>query len=70
MRQIKMRARRLGVTSDNLLILSENAMDAAERRWEEIAPDYMIIDSIQTMYRPDMASAPGASLRCASAPVC
>ena len=31
-RQIKMRARRLGVTSDNLLILSENAMDAAERR--------------------------------------
>lgn len=69
-RQIKMRARRLGVTSDNLLILSENAMDAAERRWEEIAPDYMIIDSIQTMYRPDMASAPAASLRCASAPVC
>ena len=59
-RQIKMRARRLGVTSDNLLILSENAMDAAERRWEEIAPDYMIIDSIQTMYRPDMASAPGS----------
>lgn len=59
-RQIKMRARRLGVTSDNLLILSENAMDAAERRWEEIAPDYMVIDSIQTMYRPDMASAPGS----------
>ena len=59
-RQIKMRARRLGVTSDNLLILSENAMDASERRWEEIAPDYMIIDSIQTMYRPDMASAPGS----------
>lgn len=59
-RQIKMRARRLGAGSDNLLILSENALDAAERRWEEIAPDYMIIDSIQTMYRPDMASAPGS----------
>lgn len=59
-RQIKMRARRLGVTSENLLILSENAMDAAEKRWEEIQPDYMIIDSIQTMYRPDMASAPGS----------
>lgn len=59
-RQIKMRARRLGVKSDNLLILSENAMDAAERRWEEIQPDYMIVDSIQTMYRPDMASAPGS----------
>ncbi len=59
-RQIKMRARRLGVTSDNLLILSENAMDAAEKRWEEIQPGCMIIDSIQTMYRPDMASAPGS----------
>lgn len=59
-RQIKMRARRLGVTDGNLLILSENAMDAAEKRWEEIQPDYMIIDSIQTMYRPDMASAPGS----------
>ena len=59
-RQIKMRARRLGVSSENLLILSENAMDAAEKRWEEIQPDYMIVDSIQTMYRPDMASAPGS----------
>ena len=59
-RQIKMRARRLGVAADSLLILSENAMDAAETRWEEIQPDYMIIDSIQTMYRPDMASAPGS----------
>ena len=59
-RQIKMRARRLGVTSDNLLILSENAMDAAERRWEEIAPDYMIIDSIQTMYTGDQSTSPGS----------
>ena len=59
-RQIKMRAKRLGVHSQNLLILSENAMDEAECRWEEIQPDYMIIDSIQTMYRPDMASAPGS----------
>ena len=59
-RQIKMRARRLGVQSPDLLILSENAMDAAERRWEELSPDFMIIDSIQTMYRPDMSSAPGS----------
>ena len=59
-RQIKMRAQRLGVSSENLLLLSENAMDQAELRWEKIAPDYMIIDSIQTMYRPDMSSAPGS----------
>lgn len=59
-RQIRMRARRLGVTSPNLLVLSENALDEAEKRWEEIAPQFMMIDSIQTMYRPDMASAPGS----------
>ena len=59
-RQIKLRAKRLGVASRNLLILSENALDEAEKRWEEIQPDFMIIDSIQTMYRPDMASAPGS----------
>ncbi len=59
-RQIRMRASRLHVDADNLLILSENAMDAAERRWEEVKPDFMIVDSIQTMYRPDMASAPGS----------
>ena len=59
-RQIKMRARRLGVAAESLLVLSENAMDAAEQRWQEIQPDYMIVDSIQTMYRPDMASAPGS----------
>ena len=59
-KQIKMRANRLGVSSDNLLILSENAMDLLEKRWTEIQPDVMIIDSIQTMYRPDMSSAPGS----------
>ncbi|MBQ8094004.1 MAG: DNA repair protein RadA [Clostridia bacterium] len=59
-RQIKMRANRLEVKSENLLILSENAMDQLEKRWTEIAPDVMIIDSIQTMYRPDMSSAPGS----------
>lgn len=59
-RQIKMRARRLGVTSENLFILAENALDAAEARWTELGPDYMVVDSIQTMYKPDMASAPGS----------
>lgn len=59
-RQIRMRAARLGAKSENLLILSENAMDNAEERWEEIQPSHMIVDSIQTMYRPDMASAPGS----------
>lgn len=59
-RQVRMRARRLGVMADTLYILSENALDEAERRFEEISPDFMVIDSIQTVYRRDMASAPGS----------
>ncbi len=59
-RQIKMRARRLGVTSRGLIVLSENDMDNVMERFTSIAPDFMIVDSIQTMYRPQMASAPGS----------
>ena len=59
-RQIRMRAARLGAGGSGLMVLSENAMDSAEARWTELAPEYMVVDSIQTMYRPDMASAPGS----------
>ena len=59
-RQIRMRAKRLGVPGENLLVLSENAMDNLEERYREVSPDFMIVDSIQTMYRPDMASVPGS----------
>lgn len=59
-RQIKMRATRLGAADSNLLLLSENALDAIEKRMEELSPDYVVIDSIQTVYRPEMASAPGS----------
>ncbi len=59
-RQVKMRAQRLGLADGQLYILAENAMDAVEERAQEIGPDYMVVDSIQTMYRPEMASAPGS----------
>lgn len=59
-RQIKLRAQRLGADSTDLLVLTENAMDAIEERLKEIQPDYCVVDSIQTMYRPEMASAPGS----------
>lgn len=59
-RQIKLRARRIGAGSGELLVLAENAMDAIEEKLNSIAPDYVIVDSIQTMYRPEMASAPGS----------
>ena len=58
-RQIRLRARRLGVTSD-VYVLSENAMDAVEEKIRALQPDTAVIDSVQTMYRPEMSSAPGS----------
>jgi DNA repair protein RadA/Sms len=58
-RQIKLRAKRLGITSD-LFVLAENALDAVEEKIRELQPDTAVIDSIQTMYRPEMTSAPGS----------
>ena len=59
-RQIKMRANRLGASGTGMYVLSENDMTTVERRMEEIAPRVMVVDSIQTMYLPEIASAPGS----------
>ena len=59
-RQIKLRAARLGALGSGFYILPENDMDAIARRLEELEPQVCVIDSIQTMYLPDMASAPGS----------
>ena len=59
-RQIKMRARRLGVAGTGFYVLPENDMNTVEKRMQELSPGVMIVDSIQTMYRPEMASAPGS----------
>jgi len=58
--QIKLRATRLGVSNDNLYILAENSLDDIEDTIKEIKPSIIIIDSIQTVYRRDMSSAPGS----------
>jgi len=59
-RQLKMRAARLGAKDSSMLVLTENAMDNIEDKINSIEPDYIVVDSIQTMYRPEMASAPGS----------
>ena len=59
-RQIRLRADRLGASKDEIAVLAENAMDAIEEKLNAVQPDFVVIDSIQTMYRPDMASAPGS----------
>ena len=57
--QIKMRAHRLGVNTDNLLIFSENNLSIIEAYLDNINPDLIIVDSIQTVYSPEISSAPG-----------
>ncbi len=59
-RQIKMRANRLGAAGSGFYVLSENDMNTVERRMEQLRPEVMVVDSIQTMYLPEMASAPGS----------
>ena len=59
-RQLKLRASRLGITAPSLYILAENAMDAVEEKFQAIQPAYAVVDSIQTMYRPELSGAPGS----------
>ncbi len=59
-RQIKLRANRLKIDVPGLYILAENALDAVEEKLKQLQPDAAVIDSIQTMYRPEMSSAPGS----------
>ncbi len=59
-KQIKLRANRLGILETNLYVLAENALDAVEEKLRALQPDVAVVDSVQTMYRPEMASAPGS----------
>lgn len=58
--QIKMRADRLHVTAENLYLFSETLIGNIESEIERIRPDYIVIDSIQTIYDDEIASAPGS----------
>ena len=59
--QIKMRADRVcGELPDNLFVLPETNMESIETICEKTRPDFLIIDSIQTMYSEEMDSAPGS----------
>lgn len=57
--QLKLRAQRLGAGGD-MLLLAETDITVIEAEIERIKPAFLIIDSIQTMYCPDIASAPGS----------
>jgi len=59
-RQIKLRAERLNVSPEELFILSETRLSEILDATEEIQPDILIVDSIQTLYREDNESSPGS----------
>ncbi len=59
-RQIKMRADRIGQFTGEMRLLAETNLDLIESTIEENNPDAVVIDSIQTMYREDVSSAPGS----------
>lgn len=58
--QIKMRAQRIGTFTDDLLLLCETNLEVIESTMDRLHPDIVVIDSIQTMYREDVSSAPGS----------
>ena len=59
-RQIRMRADRIGTFTGSLELLAETNLDVIEGAIAETKPDVAVIDSIQTMYREDVASAQGS----------
>ncbi|MDG1503814.1 MAG: DNA repair protein RadA [Flavicella sp.] len=58
--QIKMRAERLGKQSSNCLILTETCTQNIFKNIEKIAPEILVIDSIQTLYTEHIEASPGS----------
>lgn len=58
--QVKLRADRLNVTSENILFYNETNIESIENKIEEISPKFCIVDSIQTMYDEQISSTPGS----------
>lgn len=58
--QLKMRADRLSVRTENLLVLSETNLSNVLEAADNTEPDLLILDSIQTLYSPELTSAPGS----------
>ena len=59
-RQIKMRAERLGIEGDGVFVLAETVISEILSAVEQLKPEILVIDSIQTMYDPETPSSPGS----------
>lgn len=60
LKQIKLRAQRIGEFNDDLKLLCETNLDSIEEIIQAERPEVVIIDSIQTMYREEVSAAPGS----------
>lgn len=60
LKQIKLRANRIGEFADNLFLLCETNLGIIEETIRHLMPDITIIDSIQTMYQEEVSAAPGS----------
>ncbi|MBR2213109.1 MAG: DNA repair protein RadA [Eubacterium sp.] len=60
LKQIRLRANRMGDFNDNLKLLSETNLETIEATVLDRKPDAVVVDSIQTMYREDIGTAPGS----------
>ena len=59
-KQVKIRGERLGISSGNIFILGETDIDIILDQVKRMTPDMIIVDSIQTVYTPEISSAPGS----------
>lgn len=59
-RQIKLRAERLKVRGDQLYLLSESDLGSVLEAVDQLAPDVLIVDSIQTLYNSELSASPGS----------
>jgi DNA repair protein RadA/Sms len=58
--QVKLRADRLGIGGDGLLLWAETDLSAVQAELDTIKPRALVVDSIQTVFLPDLESAPGS----------
>ncbi len=59
-RQVKMRADRLDIATENLYLLAETSLEQIKQRIVELKPAFLVIDSIQTIFTSNLDSAPGS----------
>jgi len=60
LQQTKMRADRLGISSDQLFVVSETSLEKILQDIQVLRPSTVVVDSIQTIYSSDLPSTPGS----------